>query len=1206
DIAGWDFFDDDNDPLDSSSYFQAGNHGTGRANDAAQEGNDGQGSIGVCPRCRIMPLRIWDTFVSDANTFAQGILYATDNGAQVIEGANGSLYHSAFSEAASEYAYDHGAVQTYSGDDLNTGNHNYPANYGHAMLIEGTVPDSVGLGMDCPGDNKPPDQFKPLVDAVCGFPGQFNLGTNVLPGTFFRGANTTQFGGKSSISMEGATGSINTGRAAGGAGLVVSAALAANILLSPDEVRTILEQTAEDVTQGNTGGAGTPDPAQPGWDTHFGYGRANLGAAVSAAKDPAKIPFQAMIDSPDWYAPLTADTLEVKGRAAAPRAPGQQFHYKLEWGPGLAPRDAQWQPVSDFTTTAPVTNLGSIDLDAVRAALRDPANQIANNADPGGPVFAPNGHNPYQQQFVVRLTVTDPMNANRLPGVDRRAFTALDPVAEGLRPGFPKRLGTGGEAPLRYADLNGDNVQELIVPAEDGVIHAYEPNGDEAPGWPVRTVVMWQAEDHLQAPGMAALVAGGTPPREPPRGPAVADIDDDGKPEVIATAGTHLYVWEGDGSVRPGFPVESDFDFCDPALQKQDTSHPKCGFLASPAVADLDGDGRRSDIVVAALDGHVYAFKSNGAPVAGYPELLQDENEPAADRVLAESINQVAVGDLNGDKVDDIVAGSNETYGASSGDDVSFGGILGQASGKSTRVYALDGKVGEPLPGWPISIGALIPDVLPLIGPGADPAILNVGGQPKVLASATSGSLATYDPDGAINTNMRQETYSAGSNAVDRTPALNLFESASIGKLATDAPAPSVVKYEISAAAAANLLLVGQNFPYNHLIGAWDSATGTTAPAYPTITDDFQFLSSSTIAKVDPTGPTNQILAGTGLGLIHAYDGATGLDAPGFPKTTGGWLFSPAALSDDGRMAGITREGFLFEWTSTAAACQTEWPTFRHDPQNSGNYDRDGTPPAAPGDASLTSLGGDRYRLSFKSPGDDGFCGDPATYRGAEKPADVHGGDTVTTELTLTAGSLLRVQATDEAGNVGQPAELTVPAAVPPSAPGEQTPGAGGPAGGGNPGTPGNPGNPGTGNPGVCAAGTTVPRSSISHRHRKATRRRLALSGRSIVVDCSTGKLATGKVKRVRVSVARRQSARRCRFLRAGGRLGTRRTCAKPSYLNARVRSKRGSRNKTLWTLKLRVRLPRGRYVATVRGVDATGRRETIARATNTLTFRIR
>src|SRR3954468_17594902 len=102
---------------------------------------------------------------------------------------------------------------------------------------------------------------------------------------------------------------------------------------------------------------------------------------------------------------------------------------------------------------------------------------------------------------------------------------------------------------------------------------------------------------------------------------------------------------------------------------------------------------------------------------------------------------------------------------------------------------------------------------------------------------------------------MRQEDSSKG-NAVDKSPALNLFESAAVGRLQPGAT-PSVVKYEVSAAAAADLLLVGQNFPYNHLIGAWDSSTGEAQPGYPTITDDFQFLSSSEIAKVDPASSSN-------------------------------------------------------------------------------------------------------------------------------------------------------------------------------------------------------------------------------------------------------------------------------------------------------------------------------------------------------------
>src|SRR3954454_2257163 len=442
DIAGWDFFDNDNNPFDQSSYFAAKNHGSGRAGDAVEQGNDGSDSIGVCPRCQVMPLRIWDTFVSDGNSFAQGILYAADNGAKVIEGANGSLYHSAFAEQASQYAYDHGVVQTFSGDDLNTGNHNYPANYGHAMLIEGTVPDTVGLGQNCSGNTD-----------FCDFFNSHSLGTNVPVGTFFRNANTTQFGGKSSISMEGPTGSVNTGKAAGAAGLVVSAAKAAGVTLRADEAREILEQTAEDVTPGNTGGTGVPDPAQTGWDQHFGYGRVNRGAAVSLAQAPAKIPDIATIDSPDWYAPVTGPTMHVKGLADAPRD-GHALHYKLEWGRGLEP--TTWTPVpdADKDATGPVTDLGTINLDDVRTQLAS----YTPPPDPAGPTFSPTSPNPFKQQFTVRLTVTEPQAAphTRVAGVDRRVFTAV-PATEGLRTGFPKRLGTGGEAPVRYADLNGDN-----------------------------------------------------------------------------------------------------------------------------------------------------------------------------------------------------------------------------------------------------------------------------------------------------------------------------------------------------------------------------------------------------------------------------------------------------------------------------------------------------------------------------------------------------------------------------------------------------------------------------------------------------------------------------------------------------------------------------------------------------------------------------
>jgi Subtilase family len=1172
DIAGWDFFDDDNNPLDQSSYFAAGNHGSGRASDAAERGNDGQGSLGTCPHCQIMPLRIWDTFVSDGNTFAQGIIYAADNGAKVIEGANGSLSHTAFAQHASEYAYQQGAVQTFSGDDLNTANHNYPANYGHAMLIEGTVPDTVGLGMDCSEGQPICDFFHEQVPA---------FGSNVPVKTFFRGANTTQFGGKSSISMEGATGSINTGKASGAAGLVVSAALDKGIKLRPDETREILEQTAEDVTPGNTAGAGTPDPAETGWDSHFGWGRANLGAAVSAASSTAKIPAEAAIDSPDWYAPVTGKTLKVTGRIDARFSPGHKLHYKLEWGAGQAP--STWKTVANTNATGPLTGLGSINLDEVRTA-------VANYNvpfDPGGPTFSPTSPSPFQNEFTVRLTVTDPANGNRIAGVDRRIFNAIRDPDLRTRAGYPKRLGTGGESQPRYADLNGDNVPELIVPTVDGTVHAYRPDGTELPGWPVHTKLMWSAVEHLKAPGMKAVVPP-APPRESPRGPAVADLDSDGEPEVITVAGLHVYVWEPDGTLRKGFPVSSNRKFCGSALEKQENLHPKCGFVASPAIGHLEGPKGPPSIVIPSLDAHVYAFRPDGTNVPHFPRLLQDAAMPAADRQLAEIISGAAIADLNHDGFDDLVAPTNEAYGGESGEDVSFAGLLGNAAGQSTRVYAVNGKTGAYMPGWPIKISGIIQNVLPFIGPGTDPAVGDVAGALRVFSSATSGALSSYRPDGSLETTMRQEAFGPASNATDRAPALNLFEAPVLGRLTPASVNPDVVKYEISASAAVNLLLVGQNVPYNHLIGAWSSGTGEPRPAFPTITDDFQFVSSSLVAKVVKGSASNQVLAGNGLGMVHAYDGVTGQDVAHFPKSTGGWVIAPPALADDGtRMAAITREGFLFEWNIPTEPCQTEWPTFRHDNQNTGNYNADGAAPAAPTGVSLKSLGGGRYHLSFTSPGDDRLCGTPARYRtlvdgkqvdlGLGTP--VAGGKIVSKDVKLPSGAgALSIQAVDDGkpGDGSDPKENVNP---------------------GNPGRAATVGVPPANIPKPPCKGS-VPSSSIKKTALNVSHKRIRLYGRAVGAKCVKGKAVRTRVRRVQVSMAK-VSKGKCRFLGKNGKLGSRRKCGSRRWLTAHLTSGVGKHGRTRWSLKRNVQLPSGRYLIASRASGAPGLVERTFRSSN-------
>ncbi len=1007
DIAGWDFFNDDNDAYDQSSYFAAGNHGTGRTEEAVEQGNDGEGEIGVCPKCQFLPLRVWDTFVSDPNTFGLAVVYASDNGVAVIEGADGALAHSAFMEAASEYAYQKGLVQTFSGDDLNTGNHNFPAGYSHVMLIQGTVPDSVGLGQDAP------EQAAAL---LLNLP----VGSQIPPLTYFRGANTTQFGGKSSISMEGATGSVNTGKASGAAALVISAARDAGVTLTPDQTRIILEQTAEDITAPNTAGLLLPDPAQPGWDSHFGWGRVNLGDAVSLATAGNLVP-EAAIHTPDWYAPLTGDTLHVTGLARA----GTTFHWRLEWGAGQGP--TSWTVAHEGDASDTVTDFGDIDLAAVRDALAT----YGIPYDTGGPVFSPTSTNPFTGEFAVRLVVTGEDLA--IAGIDRRIFNAsADPT---LRPGFPQRLGAGGEAPLRYADLDGDNVPELIVPAEDGVLRVLKKDGSALPGFPVQTMMQSQAAAHPIAPGVAALSVA-TPAREMLRGVVVADLDTDGFPELITAAGIHVYVWSHRGTLRPGFPVSMDLDNCRGEDQRQDDIHRKCGFLANPGVGHLEGDDKPLDIVLAGLDGHLYAFRGDGSAVPNFPVDLVDLTQETP--MYAESVNDPAIGDLDGDGFDDVVIASNESYGGDSpnlGSILTSGGlaeafvdVLATAAGGSSRVYAVSGATGTFLPGWPIHLNGAIQDTLPLVGPGHSASLVKVGGVQNIVTSTTGGMLAAYAVDGSVIRGMQQGVFGVASNAVDRTGQLNLFESASIGDL-TGLGRPTVVKYGVSLLQVANLLLVGVNAPYNHLIGAYDAATGLPLPAYPTVTDDYQFLSASNVAKI-AGGASSQILAGTGLGLVHAYDGITGQDVTGFPKITGGWIYAPPEISQDGRVAAITREGYLYEWDVGAPSCQSEWPTFRHDPRSSGNYDTDGTPPGAVGDFTATPDGGD-LKLEWTAPGDDGICNQGAADRyrlvvdGEEigdVPTPAAQGTPQTMRLAGMAGAQnLVLQAIDEAGNIGFP-----------------------------------------------------------------------------------------------------------------------------------------------------------------------------------------
>src|SRR5262249_42039676 len=154
-----------------------------------------------------------------------------------------------------------------------------------------------------------------------------------------------------------------------------------------------------------------------------------------------------------------------------------------EWavGEGSGETPITWNSIASGNGSSPQNVSGDVNLGDVRTALQT----FTPPPDTGGPTLPPPSPHPHKTEFTVRLVVDSTGSGIPTLGIDRRVFNSAEDSS--LRAGFPKRLGTGGEAPIRYADLNGDNTQELIVPTEDGTVHAYEPDGSELSGWPVHT-----------------------------------------------------------------------------------------------------------------------------------------------------------------------------------------------------------------------------------------------------------------------------------------------------------------------------------------------------------------------------------------------------------------------------------------------------------------------------------------------------------------------------------------------------------------------------------------------------------------------------------------------------------------------------------------------------------------------------------------------
>lgn len=132
-VVGYDFANNDNNPTDDNG------HGTHIAGTVAANGNNNLGVTGVCPNCKIMPIKFMDA--SGNGSTANGISainFAVANGAKILNLSWGSSGYSTSLQTAINNAYAAGVTVVAASGNENVTDYQFPADMNHVIAVSAT------------------------------------------------------------------------------------------------------------------------------------------------------------------------------------------------------------------------------------------------------------------------------------------------------------------------------------------------------------------------------------------------------------------------------------------------------------------------------------------------------------------------------------------------------------------------------------------------------------------------------------------------------------------------------------------------------------------------------------------------------------------------------------------------------------------------------------------------------------------------------------------------------------------------------------------------------------------------------------------------------------------------------------------------------------------------------------------------------------